>query len=537
MSNPFFEKSKEIANNFLQSIVFIDDKAYSGITAEDPNHDFDAQKVSMAFAKEKKICGVYQPKSKEDIQDFKVIVKKADVIILDWKIILTDNTVEDPNADADAEDPRGLYTIEILKDIIEDSSLTKESLKLIIIYTGETDLNEITNKIFDELSIIKSGFQKESCQVFSNSIKILVRAKSSVGDDEVDNKFNHLKDFNDKIIKYKDLPSFVLNEFTCMTSGLLSNFVLDSLTTIRENTFKLIALYNKDLDDAFVAHRLFLPNPNDSKDHLIDILSQSIQALLNYNEVGEKSISKEWIEAWIDLKTIETEIEVNKNKISINNDFIKKWSETNFIESVLGIYPDIDKNKAATKLNDLSKSVGSSFIKGSDNKTKDIEFSILTHHKSNLKNQSAIPKLTLGSIILKQGTDGNDEYFLCIQAKCDSVRVTENTRFLFLPLDPVSDGKKFHFIIQDLKGNYLKLNVLKDTYKLKTIKFNPSAKSDCVIADKESLNYFFTSTHGEKLFWICDLKDLHAQRIANLYASQLSRVGLDESEWLRRWAN
>ncbi len=536
MNNPFFEKSKEIANNFLQSIVFIDDKAYSGITAEDPNHDFDAQKVSMAFAKEKKICGVYQPKSKKDIADFKIIVKKADVIILDWKIILNDTAIEDPNADADAEDPRGLYTLEILKDILEDSSKNKESLKLIVIYTGETDLNEITDTIFEELSGIKSDLQKESCQLYSSNIKILIRAKSSVGDDEVDIKFNHLKDFRDKIIKYKDLPSFVLNEFTSMTSGLLSNFVLYSLTTIRENTFKLIALYNKELDDAFVAHRLFLPNPNDSKDHLIDILSQSIQALLNYNEVGEKSISKELIESWIDLKTIGTIIEVSKNKIQINNEFVKKWSETNFIETVIGIHADIDKSKAATKLNEFSKSGGSSFIKGSDNKIKDIEFSILTHHKSNLKNQSAIPKLTLGSIVLKEGMEGSNEYFLCIQAKCDSVRVTDNTRFLFLPLEPVSDGKKFHFVVQDLDGNHLKLNVLKDTYKLKTIKFNPSANSDSVIADKESLNYYFTSTHNEKLYWICDLKDLHAQRIANLYASQLSRVGLDESEWLRRWA-
>jgi hypothetical protein len=34
-----------------------------------------------------------------------------------------------------------------------------------------------------------------------------------------------------------------------------------------------------------------------------------------------------------------------------------------------------------------------------------------------------------------------------------------------------------------------------------------------------------------------DLKDLHAQRIVDEYASQLSRVGLDESEWLRRGAN
>jgi len=29
---------------------------------------------------------------------------------------------------------------------------------------------------------------------------------------------------------------------------------------------------------------------------------------------------------------------------------------------------------------------------------------------------------------------------------------------------------------------------------------------------------------------------LHSQRIINDYAREISRVGLDESEWLRRWA-
>ncbi len=36
---------------------------------------------------------------------------------------------------------------------------------------------------------------------------------------------------------------------------------------------------------------------------------------------------------------------------------------------------------------------------------------------------------------------------------------------------------------------------------------------------------------------MADLNDAQAQRVANNYASQLSRVGLDESEWLRRWAS
>lgn len=36
--------------------------------------------------------------------------------------------------------------------------------------------------------------------------------------------------------------------------------------------------------------------------------------------------------------------------------------------------------------------------------------------------------------------------------------------------------------------------------------------------------------------WISELKNDHAQRISNDFAAKLSRVGLDESEWLRRWA-
>lgn len=34
--------------------------------------------------------------------------------------------------------------------------------------------------------------------------------------------------------------------------------------------------------------------------------------------------------------------------------------------------------------------------------------------------------------------------------------------------------------------------------------------------------------------WILDLNDSHAQRIVNEYSANLSRVGLDESEWLRK---
>lgn len=43
----------------------------------------------------------------------------------------------------------------------------------------------------------------------------------------------------------------------------------------------------------------------------------------------------------------------------------------------------------------------------------------------------------------------------------------------------------------------------------------------------------FESKYGEEYEWVLELKDLQAQRIVDAYCSRLSRVGLDESEWLR----
>mgnify|MGYP000988026154 FL=1 len=53
MSNSFFDKSKEIANGFLQSIVFIDDRAFA--TDGPNNHDFDAKQITQVFAKTRKM--------------------------------------------------------------------------------------------------------------------------------------------------------------------------------------------------------------------------------------------------------------------------------------------------------------------------------------------------------------------------------------------------------------------------------------------------------------------------------------------------
>jgi hypothetical protein len=165
------------------------------------------------------------------------------------------------------------------------------------------------------------------------------------------------------------------------------------------------------------------------------------------------------------------------------------------------------------------------------NEFPDEKFALLTTNRSYYEKR--VPPLTLGTIIQKL-TDNS--YWVCIQPRCDCVRVPPNTTFLFLPLMVVEKNKKFDVLLE-ADERYIKLILNKKPYDLNLITFTPGLNDKGVILTKvKNSDYRFTDTANEKYKWIGELRSEHAQRIANEFAANLSRVGLDESEWLRLWA-
>jgi hypothetical protein len=67
------------------------------------------------------------------------------------------------------------------------------------------------------------------------------------------------------------------------------------------------------------------------------------------------------------------------------------------------------------------------------------------------------------------------------------------------------------------------------------IGFQPWTETDReVLAKGNGDQLFFKSGARETNFqWVAELRTEHAQRIANMLAGKISRVGLNESEWLR----
>lgn len=562
MSSTFSDLSKTIADNFLQSIVFIDDNAF--IAKQALSHPFNAEEITRAFASKQKVCAVYRPKSSQDMDHLTSLAKKADVTVLDWHIVMESANNEEINSEEDAEeiDPRGTETCKVIRGILSDPITGAGSLKLILIYTAETNLPDIAEKIYEDLKKVGvENLEFNDCKVFTENIRILVLAKQAGPE-----QFKHNPELKSKIIRYEQLPDFVLEQFTQITSGLLTNFALACLTTIRNSSFQLLSLFGKKLDAAYLGHRALLPSNRDAEDQLVELMKDSIGDLLHYRNVTkcvEEDVLKNWlnekfstkVKAYLNEKgkpfkdaqgnditaTYEVDSKLALSLIACDEQEISKRFKEAFKNRNIEALKTKENKEAFLRLAQLN-STEIFTDEDDDFQELDRRLAKLSHHRNLFSPVSYQPKLWQGTVI--KGIESN-KYWICIQQKCDSVRLKPGIerRFLFLPLIAIPNGTtdRFHFVTPD----NVKLRLIIKSYELRTIKFIDVGGSGLIMAEKQGERFLFHPTYSnqeapmykqESFEWIFDLKDLHSQRVANDFAREISRVGLDESEWLRRSA-
>ena len=385
-------------------------------------------------------------------------------------------------------------------------------LKLLIVYTGETDLFEITDSIYQKVN--QRSFHKEDCVIRSLNSKILVRAKSQ----NSETQFAHNPELKNKIVPYESLPTLIVEEFADMTNGLLSNFALSSISAIRNNTSRMLSVFSPKLDPAYLGHKILLENTFESKQLLIKLFGEAISELLETTDID----TKDWVDNWIENRITDETININGVSIGKSKDLLKKMfgSEQSRLKDKYAEASGKDmSNKDEGKLQ--SHTIELFAYDDIDVNKSNVDFAILTHHKNIFQPAIEAPILTLGTVIKSAG-----RYYVCIQQRCDSVRIKEERRFLFLPLE---EEGEYPLIV----NNELKLFTNKSSFAIKTMKFKPKEGASIIQASKQEDKYVFYSSYGETCEWVVDLKEMQAQRIVNNYCAQLSRVGLNESEWLR----
>jgi hypothetical protein len=424
-----------------------EDASEPGVTAD--GQQLKADLMIAEFAKKGILCTPLNPQHiTESYLD--AVLAKADVIILDWEFKF-------PGLPQDkiAEN----YCLNVIKKLTG-----QDRFRLVIIYTGagSEDIDSEMKKVCPPGSNVVWGIWGKP-----NSSRRGIR------------------------VDYTKLPQKTIEKFASENSGILPAAILRSLTGIRENSFRLLNTFTKDLDKALLYHRILIPNSEDSEEFCQDIIADEFLGIIRDADSG-KYISMECCEKYIAEK------------------------EPEFLSS---------QNPDACYSQDELKRLLSTKLE--DDKIEQIHSDSQIYDEEILKRFSAISTtktsensfLQLGCIIKKKDDPG--KYYLCLQPPCDSVRLKGWTDFIFcgLKYNPASN---ISFYINDGKGNIS----FRIDYRSKHV-FNFKGN------DKISLGGTLVSKSREEFNCIGQLKPMFAQKIANEFAANISRIGIDQFEWLR----
>ena len=515
---------QDIVDQYINSILFIDERAFPQDSESrnrekgvDPQKELNTSEVSRAFAKAHKICGFYAPRTTEDIEECKRLVINADIVVLDWDIKITPHFSRDEEGQDDETDDRGCYSKQLIQTIVDNASSDK--LRVIFIYTGESDPESIVSQIQQSLG---SCFQTnpDRLEVYSENVHVLVRLKP-----ESRVKYSGKERF---VIPYSSLPDRIIDTFSDYVQGLAPCFAMKSLTAIRNSAAKVLNIYNSDLDPEIVGHQMSLHNPNDAKAYLSNAIGSAFtELIMSNNEINTDLWAEEWIDSQFPSNTIDKQFQ--GGTLHISSSKLKAFFNTRLSAPSLKDRLNTSFNAKCNANEDKIKASLSSLF---HHKIENIDiskyrFASLSLYKNILSLPSPAPTLTLGTIVARQN---NGMLYLCIQQRCDTARVPiTGMGFLFLPLYKEKQNKTFGAIALAPGENYY---IKQSSTDAVIFDFEPQEDKKPVIAQKIGNKYLFTSKK-ETFEWKNELKDIIAQQIVSAFASHFARVGVDGAEWLR----
>lgn len=525
---------------FLQSVVVVDDRAFSGKVADarpegdsapvevphrgvqtglrDPEnevpgqHDLDAKRISEAFARRGLVCGLLAPASGETLADeFVESARRADLVVLDWVL--------------DRDD--GLAALGLLGRMLDDDmSEGGARLRAIAVYTGERTLENIAARVAALLSTRYGEFPLEidadGMAMSKGPVRVAVFAKEKVP------AFG--TDLDDRKVSLELLPDRLTEEFAQLTQGLITGLGLASIAALRSDTHRLLRTLGREADAAYVGHRTALPRATDAEDHALDLVGAEIRAVLEDYSVKDH-IDTATVLAW--LARFEKS-QANALGHLVNDE---PWLPQVVKEGLVDGLGDDDRLKALAithgtsqrKLQKVRQSATSLFAESSTHAEQaDIRFANQLFLRTTYDRSPRT--LQLGTVVRSK----TGSYLLCVQPVCDCVRLPQEVRaFPFVEL-LVSDQNKFQFSVEDHTAERVFLRLDKRPRSISSVRFKPTGGESTIepsVPRGGKLGY--RATNHERYQWIAQLKPDIAQKAVTDLASELSRVGVNESETRR----
>lgn len=544
-SETFKDLSIQNVANFLQTVVVVDDmarfeplitnsddnsvsstaetdndtptRAHANLVPPQPDaadssfdpRDLDAKSLVDGFAQRGIACTVLRPYREDDVvTQVTKVAERADIVVLDWIL------------DRDNRD-NGERTTKLIRKLISEAS-GQDRIRLIAIYTGERDLRTVAIKVSDELSahfgedpIRDSDFVAEK-----GPIRIVVFGKEHTPVPSEDTSLT------ERIVEISKLPNRLIDEFAEMTTGLLPNVAIAGLSEIRAQTHRLLTKFSSSMDPAYLGHRFLIPHPSDAEDEVVTMLVAEVLSILEHGSVA-KQAGIDSIRAWID------EMNVKKSLRPL------PLSETprDAQDTLLRVLENGIENTPNAKLGNWKWAEVTHAFTPKDCIADESNRQFATMMLVKTRYEGPPPSLTLGTILFSE-TEHCARYWICLQPKCDSVRIKEPKSFPIVPMKQEEEPKGDFEIVVKHRDRWVLLRVPREPAEINMFTFEPDdASKEQVTATLNDSTWNFIPIEGPSFECVAELKDEHAQRITNEFAASFSRVGVTVSEWVRKSGN
>lgn len=540
-------------------------------TSTDFSHLLDAKLLIDGFSDSRIVCSVICP-GKDEAQAVERAIKvavTADIVVVDWML----DKVEGEAGSKRARD--------IIKGIIEKDIESRGRLRLIAVYTAEDSPVTVLDHLFDHIKDmafphdkIKISKDEKTRSIRNSHLKITVLSKPTVkGQAGI------------CPIPFVELPGKLLDLFCDLNLGLLPSVALHSIAAIREETHHLLAVLHGKLDPALVGHRCLLLHPEDAEEFCDDLISGELRSILSMKQIGssyaDKTANKRWIGNKImpdvphkyksfnltreqafslvengdkAIPKVLSEIKADWLRHKLEDKPDHKDADGQAIEIEKATERILSEGASAAKFykvpDELGEKIIPQLLDGSEATGEQInlDFSRLCSLKRETFGlrtpvEGWTPRLTLGTI-LQLREDAKDTFLICLQPRCDSVRLEKDKvwKFPFLVLEEVKG--KLNVVIKAFDEDFKPVD--------KKLFYEPKPRNQIVYEFRSVNGDAIASTNDGGVFkfknediiaenvkefwWVADLKDFVAQKIADEMSTRVGSVGLDEYEWLRRKA-
>lgn len=548
----FEEASAKAARDFLQTVLVVDNRA--AFRAEEPvvaleapddlqtaaadaparvegersPDALDAGAISEAFSCQGLVCSILRPTVENRLEEAVLrSAANADVLVLDWQM-----------------DDNGELATSVICRLIEADEAAGGRLRLIALYTGYSPLKDVHARLAGASEAFRPDEASLSFEL--GSARVVLLAKESSVNDPTEANFS---------VSEADLPERLVREFAGFAGGLLPNATLAAIAGLRRHTHRVLARFDKSLDGPYLTHRTLLPSPGDAEEFAADLIMSELDAQVPIDRIVSEYLDGQSVKAYLQHRMTggkAPRLLLAKDGSRTHTVTIDKACELieagpDALDSVLEamadaakVSADVEKRNAwkknyKTEVYDklyLLAADGVEASRGSHSNFA-IRSKLMRDFSTDKRVPDPLPVLQLGALM-----KGAERYWLCLTPLCDSGRIpTEGDRLLCAELVPSS--RMFDLVVKPA-DQPVRLELPRKRTNLASFRFRPDG-TGYVRGTVDGDDIVFQSeddppsgTRAVRFVWLGQLKRMHAQRIAQAFASNLARVGLDDFEWHRR---